>query len=448
MAIFVDVLTGGSNNHETTSEAANGVVTDFVVEGVVGTIANTAGVAPATGSFAVNAQGSPNMTVAVTSGVAYVTGTPSSQNSQTLRVKNTASANVTIAANSSGSTKYDWIYISLSAANMANPNSAGDNVATLTVSRSTSSAADDGTPPTYGYPIARVIVANGASSITNGNITDLRTRTGFDAETLTKFDETTFDFVASGIVWTGDSLGSTLNGSMTTGIIYIDGTRVSVSAVTAHAFTASKDTYVDIGADGVVDYTEVSNNVASPALSASHMRVAIVVTGAGSIAAAGSINQGEETKVLPIASSIPYAVTDSLGNLICPRDPEHKLLGYRQTISTFTPGTNAISDVTGLSVPVIVPTNRKVKVTFRGDVAQSGTLRQVYGYIRESSTTLQTAAQTSAFATGACQCIPEWQATPSAGLHTYKASIECTGGANVSMNASSTEIGYIKVELV
>lgn len=178
MSIYTNTLTGGSSNHETTSETANQVQTDFVAEGVVGAITNTSGVAPATGALAVNAQGSPNMTVAVTAGVAYVTATPSGQASQALRVYNNASANVTIAANSSGSTKYDWVYLSVSAANAANPNSAGDNVTTLTTSRSSSASADDGTPPTYGYPLAVVTVANAASSITNGNITDIRTRSG------------------------------------------------------------------------------------------------------------------------------------------------------------------------------------------------------------------------------------------------------------------------------
>jgi hypothetical protein len=113
MAITVDVLTGGSNNHQTTSEAANAIATDFIAEGIVSTISNTSGVAPATGGFAVNAQGTPDMTVAVSAGVAYVQGTPTSQNSQTFRVKNSASSNVTIAANASGSTKYDWVYTNL-----------------------------------------------------------------------------------------------------------------------------------------------------------------------------------------------------------------------------------------------------------------------------------------------------------------------------------------------
>lgn len=147
MALITSVQTGGVNNHETTSEEVNALATDFASEGIVGDIANTSGVAPATGGFAVNAQGTPDATVAVSAGVAYVQGTPTSQNSQMFRVKNTATANVTISANSSGSTKYDWIYIKLDPTNLNAPNTAGDNAATLVASRSSSAISDDGTPP-------------------------------------------------------------------------------------------------------------------------------------------------------------------------------------------------------------------------------------------------------------------------------------------------------------
>lgn len=174
MTLFTNILTGGSNNHETTSEAANGLATDLVSEGVVGAITNTSGVAPATGGFAVNAQSPAAMAVDVSPGVAYVTATPSSQSSQTLRVRSTATEEVTIAANSTGATRYDWIYLSVDAANAADPAVAGDDVTTLVVSRSTSSASDDGTPPTYGYLLAKVTVANGASSIANASIADSR----------------------------------------------------------------------------------------------------------------------------------------------------------------------------------------------------------------------------------------------------------------------------------
>lgn len=188
MAIVASILTGGSNNHQTTSEEANAVYTDFVSEGIVGSVGNTSGVAPATGGFAVNAQGTPAMAVDVSAGVAYVTGTPSSQNSQTFRVKNSATTSATISANSSGSTKYDWVYIKLDATKLNTPNTAGDDVATIVTSRSSSASSDDGTPPTYGYPLAVVTVANGASTITNGNIRDIRTRVALNTGTNNAVD--------------------------------------------------------------------------------------------------------------------------------------------------------------------------------------------------------------------------------------------------------------------
>lgn len=181
MALYTSILTGGTNNHTTTSEEANSLATDFISNGIIGAIGNTNSVAPMTGGFAVNAQGTPDMTVAVTAGAAYVAGTPSGQGSQEFRVRLSANENVTISANSSGSTKYDWVYIKIDPTAAANPNLAGDDVSSLVVSRSTSNSADNGTPPTYGYLIAVVTVANGASSITNGNIRDVRVRSEITA---------------------------------------------------------------------------------------------------------------------------------------------------------------------------------------------------------------------------------------------------------------------------
>lgn len=181
MSILVSILQGGANNHQTTSEEANFYATDFLAEGIVGLYTNTSGVSPATGAFAVNAQGSPNMTVAVSTGVAWVDGTPTGGSSQKLRVRNTASSNVTISANSSGSTKYDWVYIKIDPDKAKDPNSAASDVGTLVTSRSTSQTVDDGTPPTYGYPLAVVTVANSAPSIANSSIKDIRTLADGDA---------------------------------------------------------------------------------------------------------------------------------------------------------------------------------------------------------------------------------------------------------------------------
>lgn len=174
MSLITDILNGVTNSHPTTSQAANGIATDFVTPGIVGAKTSTAGVSPATGAFALNAQGTPDTTAAITAGIAYVKGTPTSQSSQVFRVNLTANQNVTFSANASGSTKYDWVYIKLDPTNLNAPNVAGDNAATIVTSRSTNITTDDGTPPTYGLVIAKVTLANGWTTITNGNITDAR----------------------------------------------------------------------------------------------------------------------------------------------------------------------------------------------------------------------------------------------------------------------------------
>lgn len=267
--------------------------------------------------------------------------------------------------------------------------------------------------------------------------------------------ETEFDYVASGGVWSGDAYASTRNASMTAVTCYIGGRRGTISAVTARSFTASKDTYVDIlntaGTFSLV-YTEVTNNAASPALAANSIRLAIIVTGATNIAAAGSVNQGEEDKVLPIASSIPYAVTDSLGNLICPRDPLRKLLGYREVVNNIGSLTSTSAAlVIGLTCPVIVPTGRKVLVTvslpaaannataafasyaFRGTIGGGGTqIGAASMYVTNSQTS------------GAW--IPGIPDTPSSASTTYNAGYSI-GSGTLTLGASSTSPAFIKVEL-
>lgn len=175
------VLTGGTNSAQTTSEDLNAVATDLIAaDGVIGTLTNTSGVAPMTGGLALNAQGSPNTTTALTAGTVYITVTPTSQASQRVRVKVDAQ-NVTHSANSTGGTRYDWVYVSLDATKAANPNSSMSDVYTVVTSRSTSNATDNGTPPTYGYCVAVVTLANGFSSVTNGNIADSRVQAGMTA---------------------------------------------------------------------------------------------------------------------------------------------------------------------------------------------------------------------------------------------------------------------------
>jgi hypothetical protein len=184
----------------------------------------------------------------------------------------------------------------------------------------------------------------------------------------------TADFVYSGCIWSGDAYASTRAASMTSGVVVINGNPLTVAAVTARTFTASKDTYVDFNDNGdgtaALTYTEVANNAASPALTASYLRNAIVVTGATTIAAAASINQGQVDRVLPIVSSVAYTLTDSLGNLICNRSSHPKIIGYR----TSAGGSGGTTAYTGVSTcPYLAPANRNVKVTGKATFGEFNT---------------------------------------------------------------------------
>lgn len=296
------------------------------------------------------------------------------------------------------------------------------------------------------------VTATSLSVSGNASITGSLTIAGASIDTSRK--ETSFDFIYSGGVWTGDSYGASLNASMTAIVCYINGQRGTVSAVTARAFTASKDTYVDIlnnaGTFSLV-YTEVANNAVSPALAANSIRLGIIVSGAN-IAAAGSINQGQEDRVLPIASSIPYAVTDSLGNLICPRDPNRKILGYRQMTSSQGPEANSTTsiDITPLSCPVIVPTGRKIKISSAIQYQTTGGVGTIIANLRvmEGATIYGAENIVPSIANidhpGYVECVT----SPSAGSHTYKAAIlNSAAGPTHTIDGYSTAPAFIMVEL-
>ena len=172
----VSIVTGGNNNATVTASEINAIATDFIADGVVGAIGLNTG-SGGTGSFAVNAQGTPGMSVRVSAGQLYCAATPSGGTSQRVRVSMDTYEDVTISANSTGGTRYDHLYAVISASALANPGANKDDVVTLTTSRSTSSSTDNGTPPTYGYKLAVITVVNGATSITNSNITDSRVQT-------------------------------------------------------------------------------------------------------------------------------------------------------------------------------------------------------------------------------------------------------------------------------
>lgn len=130
---------------------------DTLVEGVVG---------PA--DYAVTAQATPNMTVRVAGGRAWVQGDDTPADQGMYHVYNSvASTNLTIAANSSGSTRTDSIVV--------RAYDAPTNKAEVAVVAGPAGGAA-ATIPNNAHELARITVANAATSITNGNIEDRRGR--------------------------------------------------------------------------------------------------------------------------------------------------------------------------------------------------------------------------------------------------------------------------------
>lgn len=269
-------------------------------------------------------------------------------------------------------------------------------------------------------------------------------------------DELTFDYVASGGVWTGDAYASTRAASMTAMICYINGRRISISAVTARSFTASKDTYIDVldNADGTgtLVYTEVTNNAASPALAANSIRIGIIVTGASNIASVASVNQGEETKLLPIASSIPYAVTDSLGNIINPRDPNRRVLGYRKATGGQGTSSDTYVDLTSVNLVCNIPAGRKVKITANFVSVYnttSGSGGEINIYDVTSSVQLANSACIVRGTNDLTNLVPSLIYTPPAsGVRNFKCQFKRITGGTFNTNVSATQPSYLMVELV
>jgi hypothetical protein len=162
-------------------------------------------------------------------------------------------------------------------------------------------------------------------------------------------DEVFYDFYISGCEWTGDSYAVNRNASMSAGVVVIGGVRVAVAAISARTFTASKDTYVYVDGNGTVTYTEVANNATSPSLTAGTNLMAIVVTGATTIAAATSINQGDLNATLPVVSSEYLRGSDSLGHAIHLNTPGQRMFAR---VGSASPAPAAEADVAGCTATI------------------------------------------------------------------------------------------------
>lgn len=263
--------------------------------------------------------------------------------------------------------------------------------------------------------------------------------------------ETFFDFIYSGLT-IGNPSG--LNITIAGGVMYIIGNRAVFAGVGSFTVGASKDTYIDVDYLGNVVYQAVSNNAASPSITANSIRIGIVISGASTIS---FINQGQLDSSLanfaPLISSVALTHTDTLGNIIYPTDPSRKLLGYRQNIVGGTTTSGTVVQQTGLTAPVIVPLNRKVKVTnyssqFFNNTATARSDLQVFdGTIGGGGVALSTAYGVGNNGFSAGQSEAKRIYNPSVGLHTYNGGFFVENGGTANFQAAAINPAYLSIEL-
>lgn len=89
-----------------------------------------------------------------------------------------------------------------------------------------------------------------------------------------RVDDLLDDVVVSGLL---SPTSGTLASTLSAGSAYVGEVYTSKNA-TAHTYTASKDTYVDLSPDGTLTYHEVANTAEAPATTAGALRLEKVVT--------------------------------------------------------------------------------------------------------------------------------------------------------------------------
>lgn len=155
--------------------------TEGDLRGIASDMVTTPGVADvAGGQLAVAAASPASMNVVVAAGVGYVPNTAfDSTDDDSVRfwevviAGTTGARTVAIASNSSGSTRIDLICVKIDP--VASPDANATDVAQLIRVAGTPGAGVPATP-SYHLKLAEVTVANGAVSISTGNITDSRTQ--------------------------------------------------------------------------------------------------------------------------------------------------------------------------------------------------------------------------------------------------------------------------------
>lgn len=130
--------------------------------------------------------------------------------------------------------------------------------------------------------VARTLTAGTGISVTNGDGVGGNPTVTCTLDVSAKL--TTADVIPDQLISGLLPAAGVLANTISAGVAYVQGARVSVP-LTNKTWTANRDTYVDLSSAGVYTYVEVANGAGVPAVTALHMRVAKVVSGASTLGA-------------------------------------------------------------------------------------------------------------------------------------------------------------------
>ena len=152
----------------------------------------------------------------------------------------------------------------------------------------------------------------------------------------------------------------------------------------------------------------------------------------------------------------PYDVGTFPGLL--QQNPPPSINGYSYLSSNFLNYSSVIAsqgtfttetDITGLSIVITVPTNKRVRLTAQIKLNSSVNSDAVNMWIKEGSTFLNGYGGTLSFLNQNYTAYSQVIISPSAGVHTYKVSaVRSSGTGSITMFAGPLEIAYILAELL
>ena len=140
-----------------------------------------------------------------------------------------------------------------------------------------------------------------------------------------RWDEAFNDFTVSGML---PATSVNLTSNISAGQSYVDGIRVD-KTITAHTYSASKDTYVYINKGGFYQYEEVAVSAAAPTTPAGSLYLAIVTT--------------DGDNITTVADSRTTSIQITIGTTNFPSHHRDRATVTRNSSTTFTLGAGDIA---------------------------------------------------------------------------------------------------------